>query len=310
MGFRCYHNIDHFGDLSWKISCHWWRLDQDGNCSRSWCHQSPRNIRPRVFCTVRIRSPHGMCRIRLNTTNRSSIWTQFSVCAGPCSSAGEPAPDPARSSHQAARIRVCIPSTLTARKVLCSICWFVAATRSSRQPARLSKSSHFPLHCDLLNLKKRRIPRMIVPSRRKLNLWNAEIRYKGNIEVWDDGNFAQDMPFWFRVDSDRMRCVFSLRIIASKITHAWNRMERVREIACVFTQTIWTVLLNNVCYIYFFRRMRKSHAIIRSKKIATHPIWIYPQSNGNKKVTLKFATPLCNILGLLEQSDFECINVI
>ena len=53
-------------------------------------------------------------------------------------------------------------------------------------------------------------------------------------------------------------------------------MGRVRKIACVFKHAIWTVLLNDVCFIYFFRRMRKSHAIIRSKKIAMHPIWMYP----------------------------------
>ena len=51
---------------------------------------------------------------------------------------------------------------------------------------------------------------------------------------------------------------------------------RMRKIACVFTHAIWTVLLNNVCFIYFCWRMRKSHAIIRSEKIATHPIWMYP----------------------------------
>ena len=66
--------------------------------------------------------------------------------------------------------------------------------------------------------------------------------------------------------------------IASKLAHVlffW----RMRKIACVFTHAIWTVLLNNVCCIYFCRRMRKSHAIIRSEKIATHPIWMYPNSS-------------------------------
>ena len=55
---------------------------------------------------------------------------------------------------------------------------------------------------------------------------------------------------------------------------------RMRKIACVFTHAIWTVLLNNVCCIYFCRRMRKSHAIIRSEKIATHPIWMYPKTRS------------------------------
>ena len=50
----------------------------------------------------------------------------------------------------------------------------------------------------------------------------------------------------------------------------------MRKISCVLTHAIWTVLPNNVCSIYFFRRMRKSHAIIRSEKIAKHPIWMYP----------------------------------
>ena len=83
---------------------------------------------------------------------------------------------------------------------------------------------------------------------------------------------------WLRVDSDRMRCFVSLRMIESKITHALNRMGRVRKIACVFTHAILTVLLNNVCFIYFFRRMRNSHAIIRNEKIATHPIWMHPNA--------------------------------
>ena len=34
----------------------------------------------------------------------------------------------------------------------------------------------------------------------------------------------------FRVDSDRMRCVFSLRIIASKITHAYKIQSTIIDI--------------------------------------------------------------------------------
>ena len=79
-------------------------------------------------------------------------------------------------------------------------------------------------------------------------------------------------------------------------------MGRVRKIACVFTHAIWTVLLNNVCFIYFFWRMRKSHAIIRSKKIATHPIWMYPNLR-----TLD--TPLYNAMAKIFKSfDHNTLN--
>ena len=57
---------------------------------------------------------------------------------------------------------------------------------------------------------------------------------------------------------------------------ACSIFRRMRKIACVFTHAIWTVLLNNVCFIYSFDACVKSHAIFRSKKIATHPIWMYP----------------------------------
>ena len=74
---------------------------------------------------------------------------------------------------------------------------------------------------------------------------------------------------------------------------------RMRKIACVFTHAIWTVLLNNVCCIYFFRRMRKSHAIIRSEKIATHPIWMYPKAASDsalKQLTTGGVSKTCTLL--------------
>ena len=46
------------------------------------------------------------------------------------------------------------------------------------------------------------------------------------------------------------------------------------------SHTIWMVLLNYVCFIYFFDAWVKSHAIIRNEKIATHPIWMCPKGWG------------------------------
>ena len=43
-------------------------------------------------------------------------------------------------------------------------------------------------------------------------------------------------------------------------------MGRVRKIACVFTHAIWTVLLNNVCFIYFFRACETRMRLFAAKK--------------------------------------------
>ena len=53
----------------------------------------------------------------------------------------------------------------------------------------------------------------------------VKIKYKNNFipplpSFLDPCNWKQRIFLGLRVDSDRMRCVFSLRIIASKITHA------------------------------------------------------------------------------------------
>ena len=70
------------------------------------------------------------------------------------------------------------------------------------------------------------------------------------------------------------RTFFSRTIqIACVKTHAILRLrQKIEHALFIYFDAI---LLNNVRFIYFVR-MRKSHAIIRSEKITTHPVWMYP----------------------------------
>ena len=86
---------------------------------------------------------------------------------------------------------------------------------------------------------------------------------------------------------------------------------RMRKIACVFTHAIWTVLLNNVCCIYFCRRMRKSHANIRSEKIATHPIWTGPKTpRTTKELKWRLALSIKSQMFNLYTSSFDIFRGI
>ena len=100
---NCNHRMDHCHDrMLWSSSRY---ETHHPSFHRSWRHTHLPSIRSRVSCSSRLHSPQGMCRIPLNTTNRSPTWIPSSVCMERCSSSCEPSPIPSRSFHRAFQIQ-------------------------------------------------------------------------------------------------------------------------------------------------------------------------------------------------------------
>ena len=101
------HSSDHCHDHMLRSSSRY-EIYHSRSFHSSWRHTRLPSIQSRVSCSSRLRSPHGMCRIPLNTTNRSSSWIPSSVgsvCMERCSSSCESSPIPSRSFHRAFRIQ-------------------------------------------------------------------------------------------------------------------------------------------------------------------------------------------------------------
>ena len=98
------HCRDHYHDRMLRSSSRY-EISHPRSFHSSWRRTHLPSIQSRLSCSSRLHSPHGMCRIPLNTTNRSSTWIPSSVCMERCSSSCEPSPIPTRSFHRASRIQ-------------------------------------------------------------------------------------------------------------------------------------------------------------------------------------------------------------